>query len=118
MRNTGILFFIILTLADLLGVSMGYAGIARLKFHHLPPFPTSDTADLFRSGAPWSPDRITLIWDSARFLIWLCCLLVPVITGVLILKRQYVAGWTLLFAWTAVSGLYGFWLWFFSLFCC
>ena len=119
MRTTGILFFVILTLNNIFGVSMGYTGIARLKAHHIAPFPMPDTAFYMISyGAPCPPYRITLTWDSTHFLIWLGCLLVPSIAGAMILNRQYVFGWTAILAWAVLSGLYGFWLWFFSIFSC
>jgi len=30
--------------------------------------------------------------------------------------RRYIFSWSMMLMWTAVAGVYGFWLWFFSVF--
>jgi len=118
MGPTGQLFFVLLILLNILGVSLGYSGIARLKASHTPPFPMPDTA--FYTFIYWfacPPYRVTLFWDSGRILIWLGCILVPLEAGILMLTgRRYIFSWSMMLMWTAVAGVYGFWLWFFSVF--
>lgn len=118
MGTSGQLFFALLILFNILGVSLGYSGIARLQAAHVPPFPMPDTGlYTFIYGFACPPYRVTLLWDSGRILVWLGCILVPLGAGILMLaKRRYISGWSTMLVWTVISGLYGFWLWFFSLF--
>jgi hypothetical protein len=68
-------------------------------------------------GFACPPFRVTLLWDSARILVWLGCLLVPLGAGILMLaKRRCIVGWSAMLMWTVIAGVYGLWLWFFSLF--
>jgi hypothetical protein len=82
----------------------------------VPPFPMPDTPFYtFIYGFACPPFRVTLLWNSGRILIWLGCILVPLGAGVLMLaQRRYILGWSTMLAWTVIAGVYGFWLWFFS----
>jgi hypothetical protein len=106
-------FLILVGLFDFLGLVLGYQGVARLRRLHWPPF---HTEGLFTSaGAVWPPpDWLILAWDSpwGRAGVWSgLFLFVGAALFLSIGRQRYFTAAALLLAWTAASGVVGFWIW-------
>ena len=103
----------LLGLFDFLGVLLGYEGIARMRKLHWPPF-LDGLYTIAMSVMP-PPDWLILAWDSSwgRAIMWGGCFLIPITAFILSIGRErHVLGTTMLLAWTVVSGIVGFWIWF------
>ena len=111
-------FFASLIVVSILGVSLGYDGIARIKKSHVPPFsnPNGFYNVVYVTAPP--PEKLVLAWNSStgKFLICGGCILVPIIVGVMLSKDLRILAWLTIFVWTTFAGLVGVWIWVFAMF--
>ena len=110
--------FAALALMALLAVACGEAGIGRMQVAEVPPFQPPNTFWNVFYGMPIPPQKLVLAWHSQRFIAWSACAVIPAISGLLVFRqRTFVVGWLILMSWCGVTMFYGFWIWFFSVFC-
>ena len=111
MRPT--LLLAVLSVFDFLGVLLGYEGIARLRQFHWPPFLEGLYTIIMAFWPP--PNWLILAWDSScgRTIMWSGSLVFPAAAFILSIgrERHFVVA-ALMLAWTAASGIIGFWIWF------
>jgi hypothetical protein len=104
----------ILAIIDILGMIMGYEGIARLHEHHLYPFwPDDGVMRTYSMAFPPPPKLIIYAWDS--WLGWLLltvgCVLAPVAAASAMLRNQkYLTGLSGMILWMLMSGAVGVWI--------
>lgn len=117
MNNAPKVLIPILTLLALLGVSLVYSGIGRLRAKNTPPFAHGLYTVVSMIQRP--PDTLLLRLDSTlfRWIAWMLVIAVPVAAGVLCFgKDRPVAGMALLLFWGLLAGFLGFWIWLYSAF--
>ena len=101
-----------IALFDLLGLLMGYGGIARLQRFHWPPF--QDGLHLIIVPFPPPPNWLVVSWNSlwGRSFLWTACMLFPLAAFYLsIRKERHFTAAGLLLIWSLASGVMGIWIW-------
>ena len=101
-----------MALICLLGTSVGGDMIVNYHAAHIPPFnvPTDGFVHIFYTGQP-PPEVFLLFWWYYRSVVWPLTILIPVLTGALLLSERFVlVAWCVLVVWTFVSGVCGLWL--------
>ena len=114
---TAKLLFSFCTGVSLLGLILGYSGIARLKRAAVPPFNTGLYTAVYSVTPP--PSDVVRAWNSLPGRVSLVCLSVvtPLACGAAVFRFDWqIAGYFGLFLWTAFTGTIGIWTWIFSLF--
>ena len=107
---TGLYCF--LTGTILFSILLGYAGIARIKRFHLPPFAEPSMGG-FAPDFP-VPDRLLLFADTMGgcAAIWLAAVTIPILSGIGCFKHQRVVlSMTVLMLWATLFAWFGFRLW-------
>jgi hypothetical protein len=112
---TPFLFIWFLAVADVLGVVLGYQGIAKLHEQHLYPFwGRSEMMHTILIPFPLPPNWLIYDWDSGWgwLVLTLGCVLAPLVASNLVGRRNQVAlGVFGMIVWTVSSSLVGFWIW-------
>jgi hypothetical protein len=104
-------------LFSLLGVILGFDGVARLKEREAPPFETGLYKAIWEIPPP--PTKLVLFLDSmtGRWSVWAAIVLGPGAAWAALMRRDRpMAGLMVTGVWSAIAGLMGIWLWAFSLF--
>ena len=111
-------FLLAATFFGLIGITLTYDAIARLKQHQVPPFhPEGFYTVVYDFPKP--PEPIILFYNSllGRILVVSSALGVPAFFSYLQINRERpVSAFFLLFVWSIITGFFGLWSWIFSVF--